>query len=102
MQEIFSRLGYLASITTDNGKQFNCQEMKQFCKKSGIHLFHTIPYCSQQNGEIERQDRDIIKRLKISQTTKTNRKEDFLNYIYIYHDVHATPPFNDGKNRKIS
>lgn len=67
LQEIFSRLGFPRSLTADNGKQFQCNEMKEFCRISGIRLFNTIPYWSQQNGEVERQNRNILKRLKISQ-----------------------------------
>lgn len=94
LQEIFSRLGYPKSITADNGRQFQCMEMIEFCKKSGIRLFHTIPYWPQQNGEVERQNRDIIKRLKISKTLKTDWKQDLLKYMMMYN---ATPHSITGK-----
>ncbi|XP_030765267.1 uncharacterized protein K02A2.6-like [Sitophilus oryzae] len=94
LQEIFSRLGFPQSITADNGEQFQCIEMIEFCKKSGIRLFHTIPYWPQQNGEVERQNRDILKRLKISKTLKTDWKQDLLEYLMMYN---ATPHSTTGK-----
>lgn len=36
LKEMFSRLGYPKSITSDNGKQFVCDEIKEFCKETGI------------------------------------------------------------------
>lgn len=67
LKEIFSRLGIPISVTADNGRQFVSEEFKSFCSELGIKLYNTIPYWPQQNGEVERQNRDILKRLKISQ-----------------------------------
>nr|CAH7742650.1 unnamed protein product [Callosobruchus chinensis] len=75
LEDVFSRLGYPASITADNGKQFTSDEFKRFCVERGIILFHSIPYWPQKNGEVERQNRDILKRLKISQATNTKWKK---------------------------
>lgn len=95
LKEIFSRLGFPVSITADNGKQFKSQEFKSFCEKSGIILFNTIPYWPQQNGEVERQNRDIVKRLKISQLQNTNWRQDLLDYLMMYN---ATPHTTTGKS----
>nr|CAI5846927.1 unnamed protein product [Callosobruchus analis] len=91
LEDIFSRLGYPASITADNGKQFTSDEFKRFCIERGIILFHSIPYWPQQNGEVERQNRDILKRLKISQATNTNWKQELTDYLIMYNSTpHAT------------
>lgn len=66
LKEVFSRLGYSISITADNGKLFVSEEFKSFCQEGNITLFNTVPYWPQQNGEVERQNWDILKRLKIS------------------------------------
>nr|CAH7727552.1 unnamed protein product [Callosobruchus chinensis] len=94
LEEIFSRLGYPASITADNGKQFTSDEFKRFCIERGIILFHSIPYWPQQNGEVERQNRDILKRLKISQATNTNWKQELTDYLIMYN---STPHAITGK-----
>lgn len=70
LKDIFSRLGNPVSITADNGRQFTSEDFKTFCKERNIRIYNSIPYWPQQNGEVERQNRDILKRLKISQAEK--------------------------------
>ncbi|XP_063389656.1 uncharacterized protein K02A2.6-like [Cydia fagiglandana] len=94
LKEMFSRLGCPITITADNGKQFVSQEFRDFCQNNDIHLFNTIPYWPQQNGEVERQNRDIIKRLKISQIDKKNWKDSLLEYLTMYN---STPHTTTGK-----
>lgn len=94
LKEIFSRLGTPVSITADNGRQFVSAEFESFCKEFGIQLFHTIPYWPQQNGEVERQNRSILKRLRISQSQKSNWQEDLLIYLTMYN---STPHSVTGK-----
>jgi len=94
MKEIFSRLGFPKTITADNGPQFTSNEMKVFCKENGIVLHTTIPHWPQMNGEVERQNMDILKRLKISQIEKKNWKEDLLHFLMMYN---GTPHSVTGK-----
>lgn len=94
LKEIFSRLGYPVSITADNGRQFVSEEFKLFCKECNITLFNTIPYWPQQNGEVERQNRDILKRLKISQIEKKDLRESLWDYLMMYN---TTPHSVTGK-----
>jgi len=78
LKEIFARNGYPVTMTTDNGRQFTSEEFARFCKECGITLYNTIPYWPQQNGEVERQNRDILKRLKISQIEKKTGNKNFI------------------------
>lgn len=94
LKEIFSRLGTPVSVTTDNGKQFISNEFKAFCQELGIKQFFTTPYSPQQNGEVERQNRDILKRLRISQSQKSNWLDDLLLYLTMYN---STPHSTTGK-----
>lgn len=94
LKEIFSRLGFPVSVTCDNGKQFTSEEIKSFFKEKGIKLYHSIPYWPQMNGEVERQNRDILKRLKISQSLKTNWHEELVDYLMMYN---STPHATTGK-----
>lgn len=95
LKKIFSRTGNPASITADNAKQLSSHEFKQFCAEQGIKLFNTIPYWPQQNGEVERQNRDILKRLRISQCEKSDWKDDLLKYLIMYN---STPHSSTGKS----
>lgn len=94
LKELFSRLGYPLSITADNGRQFVSQEFKEFCNNCNIKLFNTIPYWPQMNGEVERQNRDIVKRLKISASEKRDMKDTLYEYLMMYN---STPHSVTGK-----
>lgn len=94
LKVIFARLGYPESITADNGRQFVSEKFKAFCLEKGIELISTTPYWPQQNGEVERQNRSILKRLIISQNEKRNWKEDLLDYLIMYR---TTPHSTTGR-----
>ncbi|KAG7304923.1 hypothetical protein JYU34_010335 [Plutella xylostella] len=98
LKEMFSRLGYPVSITADNGRQFVSEEFKDFCKECGIKLFSTVPYWPQMNGEVERQNRDILKRLKISQIERKDIKETLYEYLMMYN---STPHSVTGKSPSL-
>lgn len=85
---IFARFGFPLSITADNGRQFVSQEFKQYCDTNNITLNSTIPYWPQQNGEVERQNRSLLKRLAISQEMKRDWIQDLNEYLLMYR---ATP-----------
>lgn len=76
LKRIFARFGLPLSIQADNAKQFVSNEFEQYCDTNNIHLNSTIPYWPQQNGEVERQNRPLLKRLQISQVEKRNWIED--------------------------
>lgn len=94
MEEIFSRLEFPRMITADNGPQFACHEMQTFCSGNGIILHNTIPYWPQMNGEVERQNKDTLKRLKISQIEKKDWKQNLLRFLMMYN---STPHSVTGK-----
>ncbi|CAK1595187.1 unnamed protein product [Parnassius mnemosyne] len=95
LKEIFSRLGYPVSINADNGRQFISEEFKNFCAECDIKLLNSIPYWPQMNGEVERQNRDILKRLRISQLEKKDLKETLYEYLMMYN---STPHSVTGKS----
>lgn len=67
---VFCRFGMPESLKTDNGPQFISKEFSEFCEQFGIEHRRTTPYWPQANGEVERINRTIGKRLKISQETE--------------------------------
>lgn len=90
LKEMFSRLGFPVSITADNGKQFVSEEFRSFCKECNIRLLSTVPYWPQMNGEVERQNRDILKRLRISQIEKKDLRESLWDYLLMYNSTPHT------------
>ncbi|XP_055681707.1 uncharacterized protein K02A2.6-like [Lutzomyia longipalpis] len=94
LDKIFTRLGYPRTITLDNAKQFVSAEFHEYCKIKGIVLNHTIPYWPQQNGEVERQNRSLLKRIRISHSLDRNWKRDLHDYLVMYY---TTPHSTTGK-----
>ncbi|XP_055584827.1 uncharacterized protein LOC129737692 [Uranotaenia lowii] len=88
---IFSRYGLPVSVRADNGPQFSSEEFRLFCEEQGIRLDSTIPYWPQMNGEVERQNRSILKRLRIAQELGKNWRKELRHYLLTYHSaIHPT------------
>ncbi|XP_062551464.1 uncharacterized protein K02A2.6-like [Armigeres subalbatus] len=84
---MFSRYGLPVSLRADNGPQFSSEEFNAFCKEQGIRLESSIPYWPQMNGEVERQNRSILKRLRISQELGHDWRKELRQYILTYHST---------------
>lgn len=91
---IFARFGLPVSITSDNGPQFTSEEFRNYCQSNNITLITTTPYWPQQNGEVERQNRSILKRLSISQATNADWVSELNKYLLMYR---STPHSTTGK-----
>lgn len=94
MNSIFRRLGFPRTITLDNAKQFLSSDFSDYCKQNGIFLNYSTPYWPQQNGEVERQNRSLLKRLQISCALKRNWRKDLDDYLIMYY---STPHSVTGK-----
>lgn len=94
LEKIFVRLGFPRTITLDNGRQFVSIEFERYCRTRGIILNKTTPYWPQENGLVERQNRSLMKRLKISQALNQDWKRDLLTYLSMYY---STPHSTTGK-----
>nr|XP_041633522.1 uncharacterized protein K02A2.6-like [Drosophila kikkawai] len=105
MEEIFSRLGFPETLTTDNGRQFVSSEFKSFCETSGIRLMPTPPYWPQANGEVENMNRSLVKRLKIAHANNDNYKKEIQKFVLMYnvtpHGTTGAPPTELMFNRVI-
>ena len=71
---MFTTHGLPLSITSDNGHQFISGEFKSYLNEQGIHHRKVTPIWPQANGEVERQSKSLLKRLKIAQAEGKDRK----------------------------
>lgn len=94
LHKIFTRLGFPVTLTLDNARQFISGEFDRYCSANGIHLNNTTPYWPQENGLVERQNRSVLKRLKISHALKRDWKADLYDYLMMYY---TTPHSVTGK-----
>lgn len=96
LKDTFTRMGLPLILTFDNARNFSSEEMKDYCIDYGIKLTHTTPYYPSANGEVERQNRSILKVLKISKQKNTDWKMALQEYLYMYtvtpHSVTGVPP----------
>lgn len=91
LKPMFARYGLPMSIRTDNGPQFASSEFQEFCLENNIEHRFTTPLWPQANGEIERQNRSLLKRLRIAQGTGEEWKEILLKYLMAYRSTpHST------------
>lgn len=77
---MFCRFGIPRSLTTDNGPQFRSGEFRQFCLDHNIYHRHTTPLWPQANGEVERQNRTLLKRIKIAHAMGKDWKREILDF----------------------
>ena len=64
---MFARFGIPYSLRIDNGPQFVSDEFEKFLAANGVEHRKTTPLWPQANGEVERQNRSLLKCLQIAQ-----------------------------------
>lgn len=91
LEDIFARHGYPVSMRSDNGPQFASKEFAEFCRINGVALLRTTPRWPQANGEIERQNRSLMKRLKIAHAEGDTVRHALTKFLFAYRTtVHST------------
>lgn len=86
LRTIFCRFGVPITLTADNAPQLSedCEQFAEFCRSYGIKLINTVPYWPQMNGEVERQNRTILKRLQISQELGQDWRVELQTFLLTY------------------
>ena len=84
LEQIFIVHGLPISITSDNGRQFISEEFEKYLEDNDIVHRCTTPLHPSANGEVERQNRSLLKRLKIAQTEGENWKNYIRKYLLAY------------------
>jgi transposase InsO family protein len=63
-QQIICRFGVPKELTVDNGKQFDCQDFREYCRSIGTKLCFASVYHPQSNGAVERANGQIFSAVK--------------------------------------
>ena len=93
LDEIFSRHGLPLTLSSDNGPQFASEMFRQYLSDHGIKHRRVTPLWPQANGEIERQNRSLLKRMRIAQAEGKDWKKEVRTYLTAYR---ATPHTTTG------
>ena len=87
MESIFSRHGLPVTIKSDNGPQFRSEQFRLYCEENGITHNKTTPKYAQANGEVERQNASLMKRIRIAQSDGLDWKKDLRKYVTVYRSI---------------
>ena len=81
MTPMFARFGVPYSLRTDNGPQFVSEEFRSFLQTNGIEHRRTTPLWPQANGEVERQNRSLLKCLQIANLEGKNWRIELVTWL---------------------
>jgi len=90
LTKIFCTHGFPVSLRTDNGPQFVSAVFQTYLKTHGIQHQKTTPLWPQANGEVERQNRSLMKRICIAQAENRDWKSDLYDYLMMYRSTPHT------------
>ncbi|XP_033641983.1 uncharacterized protein K02A2.6-like [Asterias rubens] len=91
LENMFSRYGLPRSITSDNGPQFRSEVFKEYLNENGINHRLVTPLHPAANGEVERQNRSLMKRIRIAHAQSQDWKREIRSYMFAYRTTpHST------------
>ncbi|XP_052809259.1 uncharacterized protein LOC128237717 [Mya arenaria] len=91
LDSIFCVHGIPVSLQTDNAQNFNSKELNDYLTDLNIEHRNTTPYWPQANGEVEIQNKSIMKRLRIAHVEKKNMRTELQTYLMMYrYTPHST------------
>ncbi|PIK38049.1 hypothetical protein BSL78_25117 [Apostichopus japonicus] len=92
---MFARYGYPRSLKTDNGSNFTSSRFSEFLVQCDIDHRRTTPLWPQANGEVERQNRTLLKAIKVAHVEKRDWKRELNKFLLAYR---STPHSTTGES----
>jgi hypothetical protein len=90
LEKIFASHSVPETLRTDNGPQFVSQEMEEFLREYGVNHVTSTPYWPQANGEVERQNRTLLKAIKIAHEKRENLTRSISKFLLAYRSTPHT------------
>ena len=90
LEKIFTTHGLPQSLRSDNGPQFRSEVFELYLEDNGIEHRKTTPLWPQANGEVERQNKSLLKRMKIAQAEGKEWKKEIRKYLVAYRSTPHT------------
>lgn len=105
LERVFAQWSYPAEMRLDNGQPFASAEFKNYAHTKNIKLEFGIPYWPQMNGQVERQNRGVVRALQIGKIEKRKWADVIQTYVYNYnirpHSVTGKCPLEVMTNRPV-
>ena len=90
------------NLRTDNGANLVSAEMDGYITEMGIRRRLTIPLWPRANGEVERQNRSLLKAMRAAQTGRSELNKYLLAYRSTPHTITGKGPAELLYGRKLS
>ena len=91
LEDIFSRHGSPISLKSNRGPNFISDEFREYCEQNNIAHCKVTARWAQANGEVERQNALLLKRLQIAQAESRDWRKEVRKYLTSYRGIeHAT------------
>ena len=88
---MFTTHGLPNSLRTDNGPQLISKIFKDYLENNGIQHRATTPLRPQVNGEVERQNRSLLKAMRTAQAENKDWKKELVTFLLAYRTTpHST------------
>ena len=98
LDRIFARHGIPVSMKTDNGPQFISSEFKNYMMTNGVQHVTSTPLWPQGNGEVERQNRTLLKSIRIACAAGKDWKKELNKLLMAYRSTpHTTTGASPSK-----
>ncbi len=97
LNEIFARYGFPHSLKSDNGAQFVSEEFERFLQEANIEHRTSPPLWPQANGEVEGQNRTLLKALKLAQVEEKDWRKELYKFLLAYR---STPQATTGATQR--
>lgn len=96
LEPLFARFGLPVTVVNDNGPQFRGAEFSDYMTTHGIQHRRVTPYWPQANGQVERQNRTLLKALRTATAEGKNWRKELLSFLLVYrstpHSVTGASP----------
>ena len=93
LSQIFARFGFPHSLKSDNGPQFVSEDFQKYLLENGIEHRKSPALWPQANGEVERQNRTLLKALKVAEAEGKKWQEELPKFLLAYR---STPQVRTG------
>ena len=90
----FARYGIPKSLRTDNGSNLVSEEVEDYLKEMGVKHLHATPLWPRASGEVERQNKSLLKAIRAIHAEGRNWREELNKFLMAYR---STPTQQRGR-----
>jgi len=91
----FARHGLPKGLRTDNGSNLVSKEVEDYLNEMGIEHRYTTPLWPRADGEVEKQNRSLLKSMRAAHAEGKNWREELNRFLLAYR---STPHSTTGKS----